>query len=75
MLLYKITFKTKSNGEIHVSNPKWVGSKSEASKERAWIRSRDHYVPASVETEQIDVPTNKKGLLGFLNRQYQKTDD
>jgi len=69
MLLYKITFKTKSNGEIHVSNPKWVGSKSDASKKRAKIRSRHDYVPASVETEQIDVPTNKIGLLGFLNNE------
>lgn len=67
MLLYKITFKTKSDGEIIVNNPKWVGSKAEASKERAWIRSRHDYVPASVQTEQIDVPTNKKDLLGFLN--------
>ena len=66
MLLYKITFQTKSAGEITTLN-RWVGSKADASKKRAKIRQRPDYINSSVSTKQIDVPTNKKGLLEYLN--------
>ncbi len=68
MLLYKITYQTKVSKEDHVAlHKQWEGSKAAASKFRSWARQRHGYIPSSVQTEHIDVPTKKDGLLKFLN--------
>ena len=66
MLLYKITFQTKAFGETKTIT-RWVGSQADASAKRGKIRSRSDYIPSSVQTDKIDIPTNKKGLLAYLN--------
>ncbi|NLA67257.1 MAG: hypothetical protein GX856_03230, partial [Gammaproteobacteria bacterium] len=47
--------------------PAWHGSQAEAASHRKHLNSvlkikRDH-----ITTEEVDVPTDKKGLLNFLN--------
>ncbi len=44
---------------------KWDGSQADASKRRVELR-REGLKP--VETEEVEVPTNKAGLLEFLNK-------
>ena len=68
MLLYKITYQVQVNKEDNVSlHKEWVGSKSDAAKYRAWARQRHGYIPNSVQTEFINIPTDKKGLIKLLN--------
>lgn len=69
MLFYKITYQTKhvKNGPVtnHVA---WVGSGKEASAKRKLIRQMFRYIPNSVQTLKVDVPTDKISLLKFLNK-------
>lgn len=44
----------------------WVGTQSDAGKARKELVA-DGFKRAEIETEEIDVPTNKEGLLSFLN--------
>ena len=62
MLLYK-TFTTNKNDATDVSRPTFQGSQTEASKARTAAKT-DGY---KVETQTIEVPTNKAGLLEWLN--------
>ena len=61
MKLYLITAKN-ATGEA----AKWAGTQSDAAAARkAFIA--DGYKRVEMDTHEIDVPTNKEGLLGFLN--------
>jgi len=65
MLLYKTTYPTNiSDGSPTIIVTKWSGSQTEATKHRVEGRARAHLKP---ETQTVDVPTNKAGLLEWLN--------
>lgn len=69
MLLYKITYKIDSNTFATISEiTEWVGSGKEAGKIRKSARQKTGYVSNSVKTDKINVPTNKQGLIDFLNK-------
>lgn len=63
MLLHKITWIEDSRKKTL-----YCGSKAEAGSERKLIRQRPGYLPNSVQTSGIDVPTKKAGLLRYLNK-------
>jgi len=60
MKLYRISGNADKQRVI------WVGSQSDASKARKELVA-DGFKRAELLSEEIDVPTNKEGLLGFLN--------
>jgi len=66
MLLYKTTYSvdTSEDGTAFVNITKWAGSKTEATKHRVEGKSVAHKKP---ETQTVEVPTNKAGLLAWLN--------
>ena len=49
------------NGEV---TARWAGSQADATKHRVALKKEGH---KSVETQDIEVPTNKTGLLEWLN--------
>jgi len=63
MRLYKLTQSDAGPEPVRV---KWVGTQADAAHTRKdWVKlgaKRDN-----IETEEIEVPTDKKGLLDFLN--------
>jgi hypothetical protein len=68
MLLYKITYQVQINKDDHVSlHNQWEGSKAAAAKYRSWARGRHGYIPNSIQTQFINVPTKKDELIKFLN--------
>jgi hypothetical protein len=74
MLLHKITYQVKMDIdtpvgiEEHIKDRTyWAGSKAEAATKRGNVRQINGYMPNSVQTAAIDVPTKKRGLLNFLN--------
>jgi hypothetical protein len=47
---------------------RWTGSQAEAATLRKEARQTTGYVPNSIQTEIIDVPTKKQELIKFLNK-------
>ena len=90
MLLYKITYQQKRlvGGVDHPDGKRkedysiitftmWLGSAKEAASMRKLIRQEHGYISNSVKTVRIDVPTGKKELIKFLNKEIvlcQKTE-
>ena len=72
MLLYKITYKQEVTSVLYDYEyseiTEWVGSGKEAGQIRKSARQKTGYVPNSVKTDKINVPTNKQGLIDFLNK-------
>lgn len=67
MKLYKITAKnTGGLNDTPDSETHWVGSLAEASGKRKQLVS-EGFKRADLTTDEVEVPTDKKGLLGFLN--------
>lgn len=66
MLLYKITYQKNYEGVVS-NHGVWAGSQSEAGSLRKQIRQKNGYMPNSVQTSKIDVPTKKTDLIKFLN--------
>ena len=65
MKLYKITANANPiNGGTLTF---WVGTQSDASAKRKTLVSDQGFKRADIITEEVDVPTDKQGLLGFLN--------
>jgi ABC-type Mn2+/Zn2+ transport system ATPase subunit len=66
MLLYKTTYQTeiKKIVETHI---KWHGSAKDAGSHRKKSRQKYGYVPNSIQSAKIVVPTSKKDLIKFLN--------
>lgn len=60
MKLYKITGASDKQRSI------WVGTQSDAAKARKELIA-EGFKRAELITEEVDVPTNKEGMLGFLN--------
>lgn len=70
MLLHKITYQIKTeapDAKVYITRSKWCGSQQEAGANRRIIRQMHGYIPNSVQTEKVDVPTKKKALVDFLN--------
>jgi hypothetical protein len=71
MMAYKITWQIKrlKLDDIKVVDTffKWEGSAKDAGSTRKKARQADNYVPNSLKTEKINIPTNKVDLLKFLN--------
>ncbi|WP_025915470.1 hypothetical protein [Herminiimonas sp. CN] len=49
------------NGDVHA---RWAGSQADASKQRVALKKEGY---RNVQTAEHDVPTDKAGLLGWLN--------
>lgn len=63
MRFYKITTTNEANKTVH-----WVVSKAEAANYRK-VSVESGVARKNINTEEIDVPTNKEGLLAFLNKE------
>jgi hypothetical protein len=74
MLLYKTTYQTKVTDidqmKIVKTHAKWHGSAKDAGSYRAKCRKLDDYIPNSIQSQKIVVPSDKKGLLSFLNSDF-----
>lgn len=65
MKLYKQTAVVRDSAGA-AQETHWSGSQAEASKQRAeWTRKG--VKRAEITTDEVDVPTDKKGLLEWLN--------
>ena len=66
MKLYKTT-TTRTANEADVDNGvRWSGSQADAATDRKTFVSAG-FKRVEVDTVEVDVPTDKKGLLAFLN--------
>lgn len=66
MKLYKTTIQTGADS----SKVRWSGSKDQAGKDRAEFKKLgvEHMNKKVLpETEEVDVPTDKVGLIAWLN--------
>lgn len=63
MKLYKISTQHPEGNNKLV----WVGTQADAAKTRKGLVEVDGFKRAQIATEEIDVPTDKAGLLAFLN--------
>jgi len=66
MKLYKITATGRPDSETPDSETHWVGTQADAASKRKQLVTNG-YKRAEVDTEEVDVPTDKAGLLKFLN--------
>lgn len=68
MMLYRTTYQ-KENPETGLTTTyfRWDGSAKDAGANRKKMRQRHGFVPNSVQTAKIIVPTNKKDVIKFLN--------
>lgn len=62
MKLYKTT--ATHEGETKSA---WSGSQADAAKDRKHFNSDKKIPRAEIVTEEVEAPTNKQGLLDFLN--------
>ena len=62
MKLYRIEASSQG-ADIIV---RWVGRQTDAAKTRKELVA-DGFKRAELNTEEVDVPTNKEGLIAFLN--------
>ena len=65
MLLYKTTYQIDRDGGSELENVTvWGGSQTESSKQRTAAKDVAFKKPI---TATVDVPTNKAGLIAWLN--------
>ena len=68
MLLYKTTYQTQYEKDEPVKTHSiWNGSAKDAGSARKRIRQTLGFIPNSVQSAKIVVPTDKPSLLKFLN--------
>jgi len=71
MLLYKTTYQTQREKDKPVKTHSiWNGSAKDAGSSRKKIRQTYGYIPNSVQSSKIIVPTDKPSLLKFLNSDF-----
>lgn len=63
MKLYRISAQSAEGADQPVV---WVGTQSDAGKARKTF-VEGGFKRAEITTEEVDVPTNKEGLIAFLN--------
>lgn len=66
MLLYKTIYQTEIE-KIVETHTQWHGSAKDAGAYRKKSRQRHGYIPNSIQSAKIVVPTNKVDMLKFLN--------
>lgn len=64
MKLYRIEAVETTPGAARFA--RWVGTQSDAAKARKEFIANG-FKRAELNTEEVDVPTNKEGLIAFLN--------
>jgi sensor domain CHASE-containing protein len=52
------------NGTTHI---RWTGTQSDSKKARMELADQHELKKSDVEIEEVEIPTNKPGLLEFLN--------
>lgn len=65
MRLYKTNFIDDAADEGRREQATWSGTQADAAKDRKRLKTEGM---RSIETEEVDVPTDKAGLLQFLNQ-------
>lgn len=63
MKLYRTTVTDAGPEDVAV---RWAGSQAEAASQRKALNQ--NFKRDKINTEEVDVPTDKKGLLEFLNK-------
>lgn len=67
MKVYKITaLRSTASSDTPDSEIHWVGSQADAASKRKELTSSG-FKRAEIETAEVDVPTDKAGLLSWLN--------
>jgi len=67
MKLYKIT-ASRTTTETEVDRiTSWSGSQADAAKTRKRFNSELKFKRDDITTDEVEVPTNKAGLIDFLN--------
>lgn len=69
MKLYKTYVSPPSFDTPHLTAmpaPRWAGSQAEAASQRKQL-NQNGFKRDTIVTDEVEVPTNKKGLLAFLN--------
>ena len=64
MRLYKLTQTDAGPEPVRI---RWVGTQADAAAMRKEWNTKLHVKRDDILTEEVDVPTDKKGLLEFLN--------
>jgi hypothetical protein len=75
MLLYKTTYQVKRFETLQpevTTFYRWHGSAKEAGAFRKISRQKYGYIPNSIQTAKIVVPTLKVDLIKFLNSDFMK---
>lgn len=68
MLLYKTTYQTQYEKDEPVkTHTRWDGSAKDAGSSRKKIRQIHGFIPNSVQSAKLVVPSDKPSLLKFLN--------
>lgn len=71
MLLYKTTYQIDDKNDTPIkTHSTWDGSAKDAGSTRKKIRQMHGFIPNSVQSAKIIVPTNKFDLLKFLNSKF-----
>jgi len=71
MLLYKTTYQIQyEKDEPEKTHSRWDGSAKDAGSNRKKIRQMHGFIPNSVQSAKIIVPTDKPSMLAFLNSNY-----
>lgn len=67
MNVYKVTGKNNSGSEAPDTETRWAGSQTEAAKARKALGEAG-FKRSEIETHTVEIPTNKDGLLEWLNK-------
>jgi hypothetical protein len=68
MNLYKIVATRTTDSETPDTETHWVGSQADAAAKRKALLA-EGWTRREIETLDVNVPTDKGGLLAFLNEQ------
>jgi hypothetical protein len=61
--------------QVGQRSAKWVGSQAAAASARKHFNSKQGYRQSEITTLEIEIPTDKKGLLDFLNDNEVSAED
>lgn len=70
MKLYRISAYEGAAGEAAVVQ--WVGTQADMKRVRKELIEDQGFAAQNVETDDVDVPTDKPGLIAFLNSAYNE---
>lgn len=67
MNLHRVTYTVKDDEGVKTQRRKFAASGAEASKIATALKKDDPRLVGKPERDEVDVPTNKAGLIAFLN--------